>query len=188
MLAELEYDHTLYEKDRAGDDKLYVRFFQDVLPDPEESARTGMRKFRDADMVTIMVPGDKRNIITREARPDDQERFAKQWKMYKADHEEQLQGYPLKEWPLISRSMAEEFKYLGFRTVEHIANASDAVLSRYPGMREVQSRAKTWLAAQADAAPLERLQTELKTRDEQIAAQAAQMAEMQKQIAALAKK
>jgi hypothetical protein len=169
-LQELEYDHTLHTRDRAGDEKLYVRFFTEVLPDEEASKATGMRKFRDAEMITIQVPGDKRNIVVREAREDDKERFSALYKKFRAGMEDQQGGYPLKEWPLITRAMAEEFKYLGFHTVEQLASANDTTLSKYPGMREVSNRAKTWLQAQADAAPMERLQTELQTRDQQIAA------------------
>lgn len=185
QLAELEYDHTWHQQDRAGDEKLHVTFFPDVLPDDEASKAAGMRKFRDVVMISIVVPGDKRNINVREARPDDMERFEKQYKAFASGQEEMGSGTPLKEWPLITRAMAEEFKYLGFHKVEHIAEASDGVLSRYPGMREIQKRAQTWLEAQAGAAPVERLQNELKARDEQMAAMQAQMAEMTKALAAL---
>lgn len=184
-LAELEYDHTIHERERAGDDKLYIRFSMDVVPDVEATKATGMRKFRDAEMIQIMVPGDKRNIIVREVRDDDRERFPKQYKMFRDGADEQITGYPLKEWTGCTRAMAEEFKYLGFRTVEQIASANDSILSKYPGMREIQTRAKTWLEAQKSAAPLEQLQSALETRDQQIAAQAVQIAEMAKVLAEL---
>ena len=183
-LAELEYDHNWHTQDRAGDEKLFVRFSMDVLPDVDASVLAGIRKFRDVEMVTIITPGDKRNIIVREARPDDIERFNDTYKKFKAGIEEQNGGTPIEEWPQVTRAMATEFKYLGFHSVEQLATASDGVIARYPGMREVQRRAQHWLEAQAGAAPLERLETELRTRDDQIAAMQAQMAEM---TAALAK-
>lgn len=186
-LAQLEYDHTWHQQDRGGDEKLHVRFYSEVLPDEEASAKTGMRKFRDAVIVSIVVPGDKRNITIREARPDDIERFAKQYKAFADNQEEFGGGTPLKEWALITRAMAEEFRYLGFHTVEQIRDASDGVIGRYPGMREIQVRAKVWLEAQAGAAPAERLQNELEKRDAELAAMKAQMEEMSKALAALKK-
>lgn len=188
-ISELEYDHTLFSEERqyAGDDKLYVRFYMDVIPDLEGSRVAGYRKFIDAEMIQIMVPGDKRNIINREVIDTDKQRFGKIYERFKAGEAEQQSGFPIREWPLITRAMAEEFKYLGFMTVEALANASDAHISKYPGMREVQSRAKTWLQAQKDAAPMEQLQNELGVRDEQIAAMKAQMDEMAKALAALKK-
>lgn len=185
QLAELEYDHTWHERDFAGDEKLHVSFFPDILPDDEASKAAGMRKFRDVVMVSIVVPGDKRNIIVREARPDDLMRFEKQYKAFSSGQEDMGDGTPLKEWPLITRAMAEEFKYLGFHKVEQIAEASDGIIGKYPGMREIQKRAKIWLEAQAGAAPIERLQNELKSRDDAMAAMKAQMDEMTKALAAL---
>lgn len=187
-LAELEYDHTVYERTNAGDEKLHVHFFMDVLPDPDASAQAGMRKFRDAEFVSIMVPGDKRNIVVREVRESDIERFPKQYKMFKDGAGEQVLGFPLKEWAGVTRAMVEEFKYLGFHTVEQIAEASDGILSKYPGLREIQVRAKNWLDAQASAAPLERLQAEVESRDKQMAAMQGQIAEMAKALAAAAPK
>lgn len=184
-LAELDYDHTWHEREHAGDEKLFVRFYTEVLPDIEQSEATGMRKFRDAVMVQIMTPGAKNNIVVREARPDDIERFPKQYSQFTAGQEEDLTGFPLKEWPLCTRAMTEELRYLGFRTVEHIASATDAVIGKYPGMRELQRRAQTWLAAQKETAPLEKAMVELEKRDETIAAMQAQMAEMTKALAAL---
>lgn len=177
-LTELEYDHNMFEKQYGGDEKLVVYFFSEVLPDPEASAETGMKKFRDADMIHIQTPGDRLNIVIREARDDDKERFAAQFKKYKADADDQLTGYPLKEWPLATRAMAEELKHIGFRTVEQVAAANDQACSRYPGLRELSKRATAWLQAQNDAAPLEKLAEEVKKRDELLAAQAAQLAEM----------
>jgi len=184
-LAELEYDHTWHQQDFAGDEKLHVRFYQEVLPDPEASAIAGYRKFRDADIVSIVIPGDKHTVTIREVREDDKIRFAKKYEAYRAGQEDTDAGYPLKEWPLINRAMTEEFKYLGFHSVESIAYASDTTIGKYPGMREIQRRAQAWLAAQSSAAPLERLQSELASRDEKLAAQAAMLEEMQKALAEL---
>ncbi len=185
-LEELDYDHTLHEREFAGDEKLHVRIFMDVLPDVEASEKTGMRKFRDAEMIQIIVPGDKRNIVTREILDKDKIRFSKHYDRFKAGQTEQTVGFPLAQWPQMTRSMAEELKYLGFHTVEQIAKAGDNILSRYPGLREIQTRAKLFLEAQESAAPIERLQNELKSRDDQIAALQKQMAEvlaMQKKAA-----
>jgi hypothetical protein len=177
-LQELEFDHNVFSNRTAADSKLHVQFFHSALPDPEASASTGIRKFRDVEMVSIIVPGDKRNIVVREARQDDKERFAKIYEAFKKDQDQTVQGFPLKEWSLVTRAMVEELKYLGFVTVEQVAGASDSIAGKYPGFRELQNRAKNWLESQASAAPLERLQAELKTRDEQLAAMQAQINEL----------
>lgn len=179
-LQELDYDHSIHERDRAGDDRLYVRFYKDVVPDEEATKAAGMRKFRDVDMIQIVVPGDKRNIVVREVRDDDKVRFEKYWGAYSQGVDEQVSGFPLSEWSMITRAIVEELKYLGFRTVEQLANASEASLGKYPGMRELQRRAKTWLESQLKAAPIEKMNAELETRDKQIQALQAQVQALMK--------
>lgn len=177
-LDELDYDHTLHENRSAADAKLYVRFYTDIVPDPVATAESGIRKFRDATMVQIMVPGDKRNIVIREARDDDKQRFAKTYEAFQRNSSQGIDGYPLSQWAMVSRAMVEELKYLGFVTVEQVAGASDAACGKYPGLRELSRRATAWLQAQKDSAPLEQLNSALEARD-------AQIKEMQAQIAQL---
>ena len=184
-LETLEFDHTLFESRTKGDEKLYVRFFPDIVPDVDATAATGIRKFRDATMIQIMVPGDKRNVVIREAREDDKQRFAATHKKYEEGNSAVLDGFPLAQWPLASRAMVEELKYLGFVTVEHVANANDSACSRYPGLRELKTRATSWLQAQADAAPIEKLNTAIETKDKEIGALKQQMAEITAQMAKL---
>jgi hypothetical protein len=184
-LAELEFDHTIFNEQHKGDDKLYVRFFNDIVPDPDKSAETGMRKYRDATMIQIMVPGDKRNIVVREAHEGDKQRFSKLYERFADGKGEHVDGYPLAQWPLASRAMVEELKWLGFQTVEQVAGANDASCSKYPGLRELKARAESWVAAQQGAAPIEKLNTELEKSNTQVAALQQQMAEMAAQMAKL---
>lgn len=185
-MQELDYDHTWHEKQYGGDDKLLVYFFMEVLPDEEASRLEGRPKFRDAEMIHIQVPGAKSNIVIREVRDEDKERFEKKYEAFKKGIvDEQIEGFPLKEWTALSRSMVEELKYLGFRTVDQLANASDSVMGKFPGLRELSARAKTYLAAQKSDAPLQALEAANKTAAEQIKALEAQVAEL---IAASKKK
>lgn len=175
-LGTLDHDYKWHEDQWAGDSKLAVRFYMDVLPDEEASKQTGMRKFRDAEMVMIQVPGDRNNVVIREVRVDDRVRFEKLYEKFKQGVEEQASGFPLREWPAMTRAMAEELRYLGFHTVEQVANANDAALGKYPGLREVSVRARQWLALQEGAAPAEKLQAQVEELTAQLKALQAQVA------------
>lgn len=178
-LAELDYDHTLHQNRYAMDKKLYVRFFTAVQPDEERSVAEGRKCFKDAEMVQIMVPGDKKNIIIREARREDKQRFAELYERWARDKSnDSLDGYPLSEWSGATPSIAEELRYFGFRTVEHVASANDAVCSKFPGLHELKRRAQGWLEMREKQAPLEAAQAELAKRDEMIATLNQQMKEM----------
>jgi hypothetical protein len=185
----LDYDYTAHENRTRDDKKLYVRFFTDILLDEEASKAAGMRKFRDVEMIHIMVPGNKNNIIIREVRDEDKGRFSDQYTKFTENREaeEQLVGFPLSQWGSLSRATAEELRYLGFRTVESVAEAQDSVLSKHPGLRELQKRAKLWLESQKSTAPLDAAQAKLDEQTKTIESLQAQMAEMAKEMAKLKK-
>ena len=187
-LAELEFDHNVFQPGQRhlADDKLYVRFFEDVLPDDVASKERGRPIFRDVCMVTIMVPGNRKTIITREARDEDKARFAKQFQHFKKG-DGSLMGTPLKEWGMCPRSFTEELKYQGFHTVEQVANAQDQACQNLPGLRDLRDRAKAYLALAEGAAPAAKLQAELSERDAQIQSLQEQLKEQAKAIAELKK-
>lgn len=169
-MQELDYDHTVHEKRHSMDHKLFVRFFLMVQPDEEKTKTEGRRCFRDCEMIQIMVPGDKRNIVIREARVEDKDRFSDLYAKWSRDRKQDvLDGYPLSEWSQVTPSMSEELRYMGFRTVEHVANANDAACGRMAGLNELKRRAQAWLEMREKQAPLEHAQAELDKRDERIA-------------------
>lgn len=180
-LAELEFDHKMLNNRNGADDKLYVRFFTEVLPDEAASKAAGLRKFRDVEMITIMVPGNKKEVRTREARPEDIERFQGVYDKFKKDKDAMPDGTPISEWNQVSSpALKEELRYMGFITVEQLAGASESVLVQNAGLRTLKQRAAQWLLMQQENAPVERLSSELADRDAKIEALQQQMAEMTK--------
>lgn len=183
--TELDYDHNWHERQYGGDEKLYISFRSLAVPDEDATAKEGIKRFRVADLIMIMVPGDKLNIVEREIREDDKERFADRYAKFKAGQsEEAAEGFPLQNWPLVDRAVVEELRYMGFRTVEQVAGASSGIIGKYPGFTQIQARAKNWLEAQQSAAPMEKLQNQLDEQSKQVAALMAQIAEMSKKPAA----
>lgn len=61
----------------------------------------------------------------------------------------------------MSASMVEELKYFGFFTVEQVAEASDSVCGKIPGLTSMKNRAKVFLEFAKGAAPTEKLQSEV---------------------------
>lgn len=160
-LDELDYDFQVHENRFKMDHKLVVRFFKEVMLDVEASKEAGHKKFRDAVMIQIMVPGDRRQIVVREVREDDKQRFGEKYEKFMANEQVEVDGYPISQWPAVTRAQAEELKYLGFHTVENLAETSEAVMSKYPGLREISRRASAFITAQNESAPVEKLQTQI---------------------------
>src|SRR5690606_9295016 len=107
------------------DDKLAVAFFFSPVQDDEATAREGRPIFKDAEFIKILIPGDKTNVVVRQASQSDKDRFAQQYARFKNNQQEVLEGTPLEAWPLVTRSQVEELKYFGVRTVEQLAGMAD---------------------------------------------------------------
>ena len=176
-------DYAMNEHNRQkGDENLYVKFFIHPLQNKEKTLEEGRPIYEDKEFVSIMVPGDKHNIVTREVRRSDYQRFPKQYQNFKNDNEELIDGTPLEKWPLISPAQVLEMKFFNVRTVEQLAGLNDSTAQQFMGINLLRSRAKEYLIAAKEAAPITQLQGELSKRDEEIEALKASVAEMAKEL------
>ena len=101
---------------------------------------------------------------------------------------------PIEQWPLVSRSQAEELKGIKFRTVEDVANCSDQQLQRIgmiAGMspHSFREKAKAFLNLANESAEISQREAELQALKEEnakIKAETdAKLAQMQEQMSAL---
>lgn len=69
------------------------------------------------------------------------------YKAWKAGHEIPVDGTPLAAWPGLNQAQAQEFRKLGIKSVEHIAEMNDALMMRIqlPGVRDIIAQAKAFL-------------------------------------------
>lgn len=144
----LDYDHSVFmqtEKQREADKNLAIRFFMDALQDPEASQKEGRLVARDVPFVEIRVRGDRNNIQIRPVRDDDKRRWPEVWRAFEAGMATPVTGTPLKEWPAVSKSFVMELNYLGYTTVEELANASDSVCAKVPGLQQYKQKAIVFL-------------------------------------------
>lgn len=189
-----DLNHNVFTSNE-GDKSLYVQFYMHYLQNGEKSEKEGRPVFDDTEFVKIFSPGDRTNIIDRPVRPSDNIRFSEQYRRFKENKENQATGTPLTEWPIVTRGMAEELKYLGFSTVEQVAEANDNAVGKHMGLTDLKVKAKAYLAiASGNTAPIEAMQKEVKTlsqalseRDEMIANLKARMDALEKKPAANAK-
>lgn len=150
------------------DAKLLVKFYMRPIQDMNKTLEAGRPIFVDTEMVRIMVPGDKENIIDREASQIDKRRFAASYAAFKQGDAEQVIGTPLESWPLITRSLVEELRYFNIRTVEQLANLRDDVAHRMMNGVSMKQSAAAFLLAAKESAPIARMTEELRQRDETI--------------------
>ena len=190
----IEYNYEDFQKQRAGDERLAVRFFSKARQDPTKTAEAGRPIFVECDYIQILVPGDKSSAIIRPVKPGggDAIRFAKQYEHWKTTQINlEAEGTPLEAWGKLTLSQVEEYRYFGIRTVEHLAALRDDAAMKIPGSMELKRRAQAFIDLAKEEAPLKKLQEELSVRDNEIASlnaavvdQAAQLKELRAMVKA----
>jgi hypothetical protein len=182
---------------QGADARLQVRFYKKSVQQEQESIDAGRPIFKDFDFVQICVAGDTLTEIDTYALQNHKTRFPIQWANYmnrQGAHDEEVIGTPVAEWPLVSKSQAEELRAIKFQTVESIANASDQQLQRMgmiAGMSpySFRDKAKAFLNLATTSAETDKREHEinaLKEENEKIRAESDQkLAKQQAQIDAL---
>lgn len=145
---------------REGDEKLYVKFYMGATVNDGKSREAGHPVYDDVPMVTIRVPGDKNTVVDTRVEEEHQYRFPKQWEQFQRGQDQTQSGWPLREWPAISRGLSEELAHLGVFTVESLAAMPDGLGARVMGFYELKKKAAAALALAKDGAVAERLAAE----------------------------
>jgi hypothetical protein len=195
---------ALPSDEQNADSRLQVRFYKRPVQQEQESIEAGRPIYKEFDFVHICVAGDTLTEIDTYVLPSHKTRFPIQWAQYQnrvGASEPDVIGTPVAEWPLVSKSQAEELRALKFYTVESIANASDQQLQRI-GMAAGMSpyafrdKAKSFLNLATSSAETDKrdqeinsLKEELAKKDEETAKMKAEtdakLAQMQDQMAAI---
>lgn len=179
------------------DSRLHVTFYIKPVQNAFETQKQGKPVFQDTNYVRIEVPGDRNLTLDVPVREEHKERFPIQYARFtNANNSEQLVGVSIDQWPLLTRSQAEELKAMKFRTVEQISAASDAQLQTIGmvgGMSPLalRDRAKAYLMAAKDSSYAEGLAQQARDQDERMkqmqATHAQEMAALREQLDALVK-
>lgn len=195
---------ALPSDENNADSRLQVRFYKRPVQQEQESLEAGRPIFKEFDFVHICVAGDTLTEIDTYALPSHKTRFPIQWANYMnrvGANEPDIVGTPVSEWPIVSKSQAEELRALKFHTVEAIAHASDLQLQRM-GMAAGMSpyafrdKAKAFLNLATNAAETDKRESEINSLKEELAKKDletakikaetdAKLAQMQDQMAAI---
>ena len=180
---------AMREHDRhRGDENLYVQFFMHPMQNKAKTLEEGRPIFVDAEYVRIMVPGDKGNVVMREVRVDDKNRFPKQYQAFKNDEAEIVEGTPLQQWGFLTAAQVEELKYFGIRTVEALSNVTDTNAQKFMGINLLRQKAREYIEATKSDAPIAQLQDEIASRDGTIEEQGNLIADLTARLDALESK
>lgn len=162
---------ALPSDEQSADSRLQVRFYKRPVQQEAETLASGRPIYKEFDFVHICVAGDTLTEIDTYVLQSHKTRFPIQWANYQnriGKDDQEVIGTPVAEWPLVSKSQAEELRAMRFYTVEAIAGASDQQLQRM-GMAAGQSpysfrdKAKSFLNLAKKASEIDQREQELES-------------------------
>jgi hypothetical protein len=175
-----------------GDASMHVIFYKRAVHHPLKSSQAGRPIYEGVDFVRIQQPGERLNIVEREAQENDKRRWPQHWNAYAGGKDQVPSGTPLgllfPRHPEIERNM----QALGFMTVEQLANASASAIDAI-GMngQDYVNYAQNYLKGAAGGANFHQMQREneeIRRKNErlekQVSEQAAQIAQINSTILA----
>ena len=182
MLGTLEYDHTVHITPNAGDDALLVKFFMDAALDSVASKDAGRPIFKDVEWIDIRIPGNRDNVVIRQARDKDKQRFPRHYAAFqqRTAGQEKIVGTLLSAWPYPAMTPArvKELDFHNIRTVEQLAGTNDSSGKNLPGFHAMKQAAKAYLALAKEQAPITKMQSQIDSMQALINKQAAMIDKM----------
>jgi len=122
-----------------------IKFFYAYNENREKSLLEGRPIFDEIPSISIQWPGGDETVRRIEQR--DILEYPELYERFKAGSEPVTEGTPLAEWAMMSGSALRELNYLGFKTVEQLAAATDDVKRRIGPLSKLVTAAKDWLDA-----------------------------------------
>lgn len=169
MSDEMTWEEAISLADKKDkQDNCFAAFHNREVVDEEKSEEAGKTIYKNVPYVTIMAPGNDKEIVDRAAMEKDKERFPKEWyKFTHNDEEVELDGTPLSQWPQVNRAQVATLKANHMHTVEALAGAPDQNLTGM-GVMDLKSKAVTFLEMQAGEATVQKLAAKNRRRDAKV--------------------
>ena len=125
-----------------GDESCNLTFFRDAVFSPYESELKGEEVWSMEDFIRITVPGDNKTVILRQINNDDIARFHPEYFAYKEGIGQDKKGLPLRQWPVLEKSIVIKLETDNIDTVEELASLSDADAGKYLNGLKNRDRAR----------------------------------------------
>lgn len=184
--ATIEQMDVIHQKQVDADKTLYVQFNFEPHLNQAKTALEGRPIYEEREYIMIMVPGDKDSIVHRPLDDMTRNRFSERYLKWKNKvGSETSEGTPLKMVAWLNSAQVRELEYFNCYTLEQLASMSDTNAQKFMGMLALRQRARDFVAAAKEAAPLAAMRAEVEAKDAQLAAALQAIKEQGVRIAAL---
>jgi len=144
--------------------------------------------FDQVPFVTIMSPGDNKNVIDAKVSDDHKSRWPRQWEAFQKGSEQPLNGTPINEWPALNMAQVAELKALNIFSIEQLANLDDRGTQEMTGLVTLKQQAQAHLAVGKDDGVIYEALDKVDKLTEEIAAMRAENKELRQELDFVTKK
>jgi hypothetical protein len=153
----------------GGDSKQVVMFYMKPVRNPSKSVETGRPYFEDKIFVRIHPPGERLNIVEREASDVDKRRFPMQWAQFRENAPQVSDGTPIDMLFVDKPSIAAALKASGVHTIEQCAELSaHAIETIGMGAQQWVNEATRYMEVANKGVKASQMRAELDSRDREI--------------------
>lgn len=125
-----------------------AKFYTQSVKDEALTASRGRYASREIEMIRIIIPGDKHNVVERRIKPTDAVKYPREYEAFRKMEDFVPDGTLLSNWGLISRAQVDDLKYQNIYTVEQLSQISDENLPALGlGARKLRKHAEEFLKA-----------------------------------------
>lgn len=161
-MAQIDWEQIMNgrQQNRSRWSGANVKFLNVVRKNDQKSNEAGRDIYDEVPSISIQWPGGDETVRAIEEK--DKHEFPELWAAFTAGMGEVQSGMPLKEWTRMTASAVHELAYLGFRTVEQLAEANDDVRRRMGPLSKYIKEAQEWIeAASTEQAQVVAMQQQL---------------------------
>jgi len=160
-------------------DNTIPRFYLRPVLNNFKSELQGHPVFEEKEYVEIIIPGNRGTTVDTPVKQDHKDRWPQLYARFQSNQEQATEGTPIEEWAAITRSQAEELRYLNIRTVEAMANLDDTALQKIGmGGFALREKAQRFLEQAAGAAPADALAAKVSEQEATIAVMEQQLKDL----------
>lgn len=120
-----------------------VRFFYHFIDDVEGTKAAGHYKCKEIEMIEVSSsPGDRRVVPVTDRHRTDYAALYREWKETEGPG---VAGFPIYQWPLVTRMACIELAHYGLKTLEQLSELDDGKRQKLGALAEWCDRAKDYL-------------------------------------------
>lgn len=122
-----------------------VKFFFAYNENYEKTLAAGRPIYDEIESISLQWPGQDETV--RKVEPQDIREYPEKYRAFREGNEPIAEGTPLASWPPMNPNALRELQYLGFKTVEQLAAATDDVKKKLGPLSRFCKTAKDWVDA-----------------------------------------